>query len=371
MARIGFDARKLADGGIGRYVREILARVPALLPDAEFVAAVPRGATARLAAIAPAVRAVEVGAPGYSLREHVEIARALGRERCALVHFPHYVVPLLLRPAALVVTVHDAIHVRHPRTPFHSLYARAMLGVVRRRAAMVLVPSDSVRRDLAAIAGIAGPRVAVVPNGVADAFLAGPIPSPAEIAAFERAHGLVPPWVLQVTNGLPHKGLDVLLGALRGLPGVGLALAGSGARGAAVSATLARRGPGGGRPPALLGEIPDRDLRVAYRAATAVVVPSLDEGFGLPALEAMAAGGVVVATRAGGLAEACGDAAISGPPGSVEWLQGALYRVAFGLERTERAALIDRGRQRAAEFPWDRAARATGEAYRRLLAGRP
>ena len=170
-----------------------------------------------------------------------------------------------------------------------------------------------------------------------------------------------------MTNGLPHKGLDVLVAALRELPPLGLVLAGEGSDGPRVRSEVARAGLVG--PVVFLGRIPDAELRLAYACASAVVVASRQEGFGLPALEAMAAGGVVVATQAGGLAEVCGDAAIPVEAGSVASLRSALYSVAFDLKQTEREGLMRRGLVRAARFPWGRSVRATCAVYREALSG--
>ena len=105
----------------------------------------------------------------------------------------------------------------------------------------------------------------------------------------------------------------------------------------------------------LVGHVEDEELPALYSAARALVFPSLYEGFGLPALEAMAAGTPVVASNTTGLAEAVGDAGLTVDPTSAEELADALGRLLEddGL----RAALIARGHARAAEFTWARAAR--------------
>ena len=366
MPRIGIDARKIGHGGIGRYVRALLAGLPALLDDAQVVALAYAAAAAEIARLAPAVRVVPVRARGYSIAEHAELGRVARAERLELLHVPHYVLPLGVRCPA-VVTVHDLIHLRVPRSPLHWLYARWMLGVVRRRARLVLTVTEAIARDLRECGGIARERIRVTPNGVASAFVEAHLGSE-EVAAFAARRGLPRPYLLNVTNGLPHKGLDVLLGAMAALPDLALVLAGQGSDHARVRRQVQGSGLGSRRV-AILGELAEADLVCAYRGACAVVVASRMEGFGLPALEAMALGVPVVATDCGGLAEAVGEAGLLVPAGSVACLRDALYRIAFEIDQTEREGLIQRGRARAREFTWDATVRATRDAYLEVLAG--
>jgi len=290
MPRIGIDARKLEDGGIGRYVAELLSRVPRLAPASSFVALASPAGRQRLGADprfgASNLAVVEVRSAGYSLGEHVELGRAARAQRLDLLHVPHYVLPATV-VCPVVVTVHDLIHWRLPRSPLQAAYVRLLLALVRRRARVVLAPSHAVARDLVDLAHIDRERIRVVANGVDAAQWAGE-DGPEAGTAFVRRRQLAPPYVLNVTNGLPHKGLDLLLEAWREMPGVQLVLAGRGSDRPAVRARVDQAGIPDGAV-VVLGELSDADLRLAYRAAAAVVVASRLEGFGLPALEAMAA----------------------------------------------------------------------------------
>lgn len=368
MTRIGIDARKLGDGGIGRYVLELLRRLPALAPDVRWVALATARGRELLAAesLLDRLEVIDVRARGYSLQEHVELGRVASAARLDLLHVPHYVLPALAsRP--LAVTVHDLIHWRLPRTRMHALYVRALLALVRARARVVLTPSQSVAQDLIALARIPDARVRVVPNGVDADFWGADVAADA-IASFARERALgAPGWVLNVTNGLPHKGLDLLLECWRDhrdLPR--LVLAGRGSDAAAVRTQVVRSGVDVARV-ASLGELSEHDLRLAYRGAAAVVVASRLEGFGLPALEAMAAAVPVVAADAGALPEVVADAGLLFPVSSVACLASALYRSMPGSDLVERRERIRRGLARAREFSWDRTAHETEAAYRAAL----
>lgn len=367
MPRIGIDARKLEDGGIGRYVGELLRRLPALAPETTFVALLGPGGRVRLehglGISATNLELAEVHAPGYSLREHLELGRAARVQRLDLLHVPHYVPPATAR-CPLVVTVHDLIHWRLPRSAVHAAYVRAMLALVRRRGRLVLAPSLAVATDLRELARIAPERILVVPNGVDAAFWGAA--SAEEARGFATRHGLASGYVLNVTNGLPHKGLDLLLEAWREMPDAQLVLAGRGSDGRAVRAAVAAAGFAAGRV-AILGELSEADLRLAYHGAGTVVVASRLEGFGLPVLEAMAAGVPVVAAEAGALPEVMAGAGLLFPVDSVACLRRALYRSNPGSDPLERHDRIRRGLARAREFTWDRTAQETYAAYERAL----
>lgn len=372
MTRIGVDARMLHDGGIGRYVGELLEAYPELVRNEEIVVfAHPRDAL-DVRRRAHGIEIVPLSAPVFSVREHVEFAWQVRRVGLDLLHLPHYVPPMGVR-CPLVVTIHDLTPFHFPRSRFHAMYGRRMLNEVRTRASLVLTPSQAIAGELEELAGIEPERIRVVPGGVSPHWQAastGP-----EVDAFLRRMRLSPPYLLNVTNGLPHKGLRTLLEAFRDLlpeavrvdpEGLRLVLAGWGSDREEVLDEIAACGlPADTVLP--LGGISEREMRFAYASATAVVVASDHEGFGLPALEGFAAGVPVVASDAGGLPEIVGNAGISFPAGSVAHLREALYRVAFEFRGGEREKLVHRGLAQARRFTWEGTARATLAAYERAL----
>ena len=117
----------------------------------------------------------------------------------------------------------------------------------------------------------------------------------------------------------------------------------------------------------VLGGVSERELRLAYHGARVAVVASRLEGFGLPALEAMAAGIPVVVTDGGVLPEVVGDAGTVVPVDSVASMRAALYRIAFEIDPAERASLVQRGVERSRLYSWERTARATFAAYEQAL----
>ena len=114
-----------------------------------------------------------------------------------------------------------------------------------------------------------------------------------------------------------------------------------------------------------LGPVPEADLQALYAGATVFAFPSFHEGFGLPVLEAMAAGAPVVASDIPAIREVAGDAAVLVPPGDVQQWTGALEDLLASPSR--RAELAEAGRRRAALFPWASTAAATLEVYKELV----
>src|ERR1043166_9186025 len=191
--RIGVDARKIADYGIGTYTRGLLGALVATGYD-DIVAFAPAG-TPLPAGVAHGV----LDAPHYSLRELVAVGRAADRAHLDLFHAPHYVVPFTRVP--VVVTIHDLIHLTQPpANPLAPFYARAMLGRAVRKARRVLTVSEASKRAIVERLLVAPESVAVTPNGVDARFFAeGP-----------KAAGT---YFLFVGNDKPHKNLGTLVEA--------------------------------------------------------------------------------------------------------------------------------------------------------------
>lgn len=364
--RVAFDARKLHDFGIGTHIRGLLGEFARLRCPEELVVYLPSAGEPPSLAAAPGIEWRVEGARPYSLEELWRLALRARRDRVQLFHAPHYVCPPIL-PCPAVVTIHDVIHLRFAaelRSPLAPLYARVMLRLAIRRAARVITVSEATRRDLEAWLGARPERLRVIPNGVGAHF--APAPEGARPDPGLAALGAAPPYLLFVGNPLPHKNLDRLLEAFVGLPaGVGrLVLAGipAAARPAVFRACEAR---GLGSRAVILAPVPETVLSRLYQSATALVCPSLWEGFGLPALEAMACGTPVLAADRGGLAEVVGRAGLLVDPTNVDALREGMYNLA--VQERLRAELRAAGLVRARAFSWQQAAERTIAVYREAL----
>jgi len=313
----------------------------------------------RLAAVTRRPDLVPEGIEPIELPVHSQIwrmaasmPRLLRRLRPDLVHFQH-ALPLRC-PCPAVVTVHDLSFERNPSlmSPRDRLVFRAAVPRAARKAARVLAVSERTKRDLIELYGLPDDRIVVTPNGVDPAF---------------TPHGPSPngkPYALVVGTLQSRKDPDAAIEALALLDDSDLRLvfAGPDKGGRARAERTAERAGLAARVE-FRGHVPQQELAALYRGAACLVFPSRYEGFGLPALEAMASGTPVVATRAGAIPEVTGDAAILVDDRNPAALAGAIERALADRER-----LVAAGLARAAEFSWAETARRTLAVYRELLA---
>ena len=333
--RVGIDARKLADFGIGTYIRGLLGGLMELGTGDEYVAFAP--ADARLP---DGVEHVAVDAPHYSVRELLAVGSAADRAGLDVFHAPHYVVPFTKVP--VVVTIHDLIHLHQPlRNPFARVYARMMIGRAVKTARVVLTVTEAVKGQLERELGARNVRV--TPNGVVLPGSTGsqPVAGRAESPALQRER-----FFLYVGNDKPHKNVGTAVEAAK-LASVRLVLAG---------APFERFDGVEKR-----GFVSDEELSSLYAEAIALVMPSLEEGFGLPALEAMAHGTAVITSRDPALVEITGDAALHVDARDAAGLAEAMRRIAN--DASLRADLGAKGLERARLFTWKRCAEATRKGY--------
>jgi glycosyltransferase involved in cell wall biosynthesis len=340
MGRVVIDARAAARpelGGVERWARELTARLPALDPE-RYVVAQPPPALAHRA--------------GHAWEQFVLPAQAAAT-RAGAILCPANLAPLASRRT--VVVLHDVAPLREPAW-YSSLYVRwqrAVLPRIARRAARIVTPSAFSRDEVVALLGVPESRVDVVPGGVDPRFTPA-----ADAAAARAALGLeTKPYVLTVASRTARKNLGVLDLAARRLASRGVDLVAAGgdrpqfraeADGAGVRA---------------LGHVDDALLPGLYAGAAAFVLPSLYEGFGLTALEALAAGVPVVAADRGALPEVCGDAALLVDPLDAEAVASALERV-LDDPAPWRAA----GPPRAAPLTWAATAAGVDATMSRVLA---
>jgi glycosyltransferase involved in cell wall biosynthesis len=323
-------------GGVERFSREMIRRLPALRPQRYRVIRPPTGLAHRA---------------GHVWEQAVLPLRAAGAE---LIYSPANLAPVLSR--ANVLVLHDLAAFRHPEaySPTYLRYQRVLLPALARRARRVITVSEFSKTELVDLLHLEPAEVLVIPEGVGEQFA----PQPAAQLDLVKAHyGLERPYVVTLGTVSTRKNLGALSEAARALAerGIELVLAGSD-RGYLRAPDVSLR---------RLGYVAEERLAALYAGALALVLPSRYEGFGLPCLEAMACGTPVVAARSGALPETVGDAAVLIDAGDAEGFASALLSLAG--DATARERMVAAGRERAAAFPWSRTAELTDRAIGELL----
>jgi glycosyltransferase involved in cell wall biosynthesis len=340
--------------GIARYALALASRIPALLPEVDVEGLGPPGGLPALGPLAPAFPVRPCAARFLSPFEQPALALALFEARADCFHATSFSVPLLW-PGRLVATLHDATHLVFAQDYglMTALYYRTVVRPRLRRARALLTVSSFARAELAFHLGLPETSFQVVPEGVDARFVP---PSPEAKAEVRHLLGLPSRYLLAVGNAKPHKALLWLAELAPRLPWPLVVLAGPDA--ARLQWPLGVQG---------LGPVDEALLPSLYGGAEALLLPSVHEGFGLPALEAFACGCPVVAADAAALPEVVGEAGLVLPPKDAgAWVQ-AVHRL--DAEASLRATLVERGLVRAQEFRWEVCAERTAAVYRAALEG--
>ena len=334
--------------GTELYTREVATRLERAAPELRwiFYAARPR----------PGLGVDVLVMPLSRMWSQVRLPYALASARPDLLFVPAHAIPFAWTGSALTV-VHDLAFERHPQayTVAERAYLRLTTQWAVRRCRLLIAVSESTKKDLVEIYHANPERVRVVANGGGEAPSIKPAP-----ASKLKALGVEGDYVLQVGRVEPRKNQTAALAAVERLEGVTLVIAGP-ERDASMAARL--RASARCR---VLGMVDQPMLERLYANAAAVVVPSLYEGFGLPVLEAMSRGRVVVSARNSSLPEVGGDCAIYvDDPNDPAVLAAALVKATRDPDAG--TALARKARVRARTFTWDRCAAGVAAVVRELI----
>ena len=370
--RVGLDLRPALTRptGVGAYVQGLAQRLPALAPDDRFFyfSASLRDRFAQKA-WPPNVTLVDRRLPVHLLNlawhrlEWPPLERLVGSP-LDLVHSPH---PLLLpsKRARKIVTLHDLFFLKHPHLTDAEI-RRDYPDLVRehvKRADGVICVSEHTAAEARLLLDVPPAKIAVIPNGV-DPVFREPM-EPAAVDAFLARRRLPRGALLYVGSEDKRKNLVNLAMAYMGLAGrrrrriPPLILVGPGSHWAQGGANM-------GAQILALGYMETMEIRALMAASTALVLPSLEEGFGLPVAEAMAAGLPVVCSRGSALEEVAGDAATLVNPLDTRSIADGIESILDNPKKAE--GQRQRGFERSRLFDWDLTAARTLEFYRKVLA---
>lgn len=308
------DGRWKGFHGIGRFACEVLLRVPEQIQ-------------------------LEEGPRPLSLADPLWLSRQVIAKRTKGFFSPGFNPPLVC-PVPLVFTIHDLMHVELgcATSTVKRVYYDLIIKPAARRAYRILTVSEFSRARILDWTGLPEERVVNVGNGV---------DLPFRQVGDRYRPGF--PYILYVGNFRPHKNLDRLFAAFRDIDVPHLRLLMTGAPSPEMAAQLERAGLTGRV--GFLGTISDERLAAVYRGANLLVLPSLSEGFGLPALEAMACGVPVVASKNAALPEVLGGAGELVDPLDVAGIRSGIERVLS--DSSLRRKMRRLGLQRASRYSWE------------------
>jgi glycosyltransferase involved in cell wall biosynthesis len=357
-------------GGMETYARELIPALARTSPGVELVAFVNREAAASTPA--PWHEHCEVVPVPVNARrrlewvkgEQVDLPRLARRRRVDLVHSLASTSPWW-GGFRRVTTIHDLIY-RHEASAHFGLNAmgmRVLVPLAARRSHRVIAVSETTRRDVLEHLPVHQACVAAVPNGVREPpprHFGDPAAQRARLGAEGR------PLLLSPSAKRPHKNLTRLLEGLASLPPPRPLLVLPGYSTPHEGELRRRAGELGISANVVFeGWLNDDRMEELYAAADLVVLPSLHEGFGLPVLEAMVRDTPVACSGRGALAEVAGEAAVTFDPERSDDIARAITHVLNDPQLSAR--LRKAGRERAAEFSWERTATLTVANYERAL----
>lgn len=393
--RIGIDACCWSNRrGFGRFTRELLTVLVAADTKHEYIFFVDQD-TARTGEFPPEVKlvvaqtevapTVAAAASGRrSLKDMWALSRAVAKEPIDLFFFPavYSYFPIVNR-CKIIVTIHDMIADHHPERVFPNwkskVFWKLKQNIALRQGDMILTVSNHAKRQIVDYFRIPAARVATTTEGPSEAFTYRP--NSTKAASVLERYGLQPdePFVLYVGGISPHKNLGVLVDAFHQLSNDPLfarhklVLVGDYKGDVFYShygdlkADIEQRG----LEKAVLftGFVPDPELVELYNAARALVLPSLEEGFGLPAVEAMACGTPLISSDRGSLPEVVGQAGRLFDPCRPDVLVTVLREV-LGSE-SMRDQMRQAGLKRSRLFTWESAAQSTVRLFARVISEGP
>jgi len=371
--RIGIDARFYGKigRGLGRYTEQLILGLEKIGGKDEYFIFLLKE---NLEAYQPKnerFHKVLADIPWYGWREQIQLPFLFYKYKLDLVHFPHFNVPVFFWNK-FIVTVHDLILLHYPTvrsTTLHPLYYwvkflsyRFVLWMAIQRSRRVITVSKFTRQDILSNYSIRAEKVSVTyeANSVlcgTDVSLCGDTLS---------RYGIIAPYLLYVGNAYPHKNLEALLKAFLRIDRSGIQLVFAGKTDFFYD--ILKRTATSAPNVLFLDDVDDDELDCLYRHAKLFVYPSLYEGFGLPPLEAMARGIVVVSSNAASLSEILGDACIFFDPENIDSIADALKK-ALSLSEVDRDVIKKKGFAQAKLYSWDDMVRKTVRIYKRIGEG--
>lgn len=368
--RIGIDARFFGSigKGLGRYTQKLIENLEKVDAKNQYFVFLRRENWDEYQPQSKYFTKVMADVPWYTLREQIQMPKIFARCGLDLVHFPHFNVPVSYK-GKFIVTIHDLILFRYPTrkastlsAPAYFLKKKAYHQVINRavnNSQILIAVSEHTKKDILKNFKIDPKKIIVTHEGVDT--IEKPLLENSETVL--KKYGIMKPYILYVGNAYPHKNLDRLISAFKGIakkhPGLSLILAG---KEDYFYKRLKKYVADNEISNVIFPNHIDEDhLPTVYREAKLYVFPSLYEGFGLPPLEAMARNVPVASSNTSCLPEILGPAAFFFDPRGISEISEAIEKVL--TDNDLRKYLIETGKKQIQKYSWEKMARETLSVY--------
>ncbi|MFZ3233557.1 MAG: glycosyltransferase family 1 protein [Patescibacteria group bacterium] len=370
--KIGIDCRMYGSKftGIGIYVERLVDYLANRDDENQYVLFLSKSGMFDCTVDKPNLKKVEADVRHYSFGEQVVFPYLIAKEGLDLMHFTHFNAPLAYRGKS-VVTIHDLTLSFYPgrkmKSSVHRFAYSATIRSIAKRAVEIFSVSEHTRKDLVEILDIDEDKIVTIHNGVSRERFEKAV-SDEDIAKMKAKLGIEREYFLYTGVFREHKNLVRLVEAFAEIAekhsDVDLVLAGKEDPGYRdVRDTIVRLGLSGRV--RLPGFVDNDDIPALYKGASAYVFPSLYEGFGLPVIEAMAAGIPVLCSKGSSLTEVAGEGnAVFFDPLRVDDIARAMDD--FLSHPGKKPALIKKGLERAKDFSWETMGAAVLAEYRKF-----
>ena len=368
--RIGIDARLINESGIGRYIRNLLENLALIDNKNDYIILLKKKDIHRFN-FGKNFQNIEADFNWYSVSEQVKLPQLLNSLKLDLVHFPHFNVPLLYK-GKFIVTIHDLIHqhftMNRTTTLDPLMYRIKQFGYKKvfnfavSKSERILAPSEFIKGQLEKEWKVKSSKIILTPEGVDPKLLNNKDRHNAKvkIKVVDKI-GIKKPYIFYVGNAHPHKNVEGLINAFRLVrlkyPNLKLVMAGA-------DHYFWKRVQLEYNDPEIIytGFVTDQVLAALFANAELFVMPSFEEGFGIPVLESFANNCPVICSNIGSLKEVGGDACIYFDPRSIEDIA---KKINLGLASVKlRKSLIEKGARRVSLFSWRKLAEQTLDYYR-------
>ncbi|MDO8429048.1 MAG: glycosyltransferase family 1 protein [Candidatus Daviesbacteria bacterium] len=368
--KIAIDCRLYRESGIGRYIRNLVSNLEILDTKNEYFLLLKRE-DFEGCSFADNFKKVKADISWYTLEEQLKIPKILNKISPDLVHFPHFNVPILYKKKYLV-TIHDLIHqhfsLKRASTKnaaafyFKQLGYKKVFGNALKKSSKIITPSNFVKSQLIKEWRMKEEKILVTPEGVEESLVQiSRNTTEVGMAKTLKKFGILDPYFFYVGNAHPHKNIPFLIKAFLKFkeenPNFSLVLTGAEnyfwkqiKNEFEVEGII------------YTGYVTDEELVSLYQKSEAFLMPSLEEGFGIPVLEAMALETPVISAEIGSLLEIGREACLYFNPKKEADLIAKMITIIH--DKKVKNTLIREGLERALDFSWKKMAAQTLKAYR-------